>query len=77
MQGSFMRQLKSLDPRLGCHQSGNGFTITYRRGNGTRVNIMRVDGREPDNRDLNKIRASDIRREDPDKKIKRVAEKEL
>jgi len=74
MQGSFMRQLKSLDPRLGCHQSGNGFNVTYKKENGIRINIMRIDGREPDGRDLTQIRASDIRRESPDKKIKRIAE---
>jgi hypothetical protein len=62
---SFMKDLSLIDKRLGCKFNGNHFVITYDRGHGEPVNILRVkheDGgfRQPDRRDLEILRQGDL-----------------
>lgn len=65
----FMKQLKDLDPKLGCFYNKNihKFIITFQRVTGEPVPIMQVktedDGfRFPDNRDIIKLHESDTQR---------------
>jgi hypothetical protein len=62
---SFKRDLKSLDSRLGAKFNGQHFVITYDRGYGEPVNILRIKGeggsfRQPDKRDLMVIKGGDL-----------------
>lgn len=66
---AFMKQLKRLDPKLGCeyNRDTERFNITYKRAIGEAVPIMQVktDGggfRQPDQRDINKLNESDTHR---------------
>lgn len=62
---SFMKELKTLDKRLSVKFNGANFVVTYDRGYGEPVNILRVkreDGgfRQPDRRDLELLRKGDL-----------------
>jgi hypothetical protein len=64
---NFMRQLKALDPSLGCefNRDTNVFNVTYLRATGLPVPIMPVktqDGkfRQPDQRELLTLGESDM-----------------
>ena len=62
---SFMKELKTLDKRLGVKFNGQNFVVTYDRGYGEPVNVLRVkrdDGgfRQPDKRDLELLRKGDL-----------------
>jgi hypothetical protein len=62
---SFMKDLRLIDKRLGCKFNGQNFVVTYDRGHGEPVNILRVkneDGsfRQPDRRDLETLRQGDL-----------------
>jgi hypothetical protein len=62
---SFKRDLKNLDSRLGTKFNGQNFIVTYDRGHGEPVNILRVRGedggfRQPDKRDLAIIKGGDL-----------------
>jgi hypothetical protein len=73
---AFMADLKRLDKALGIKFNGEHFVITYKVPNGS-VNIWRVvagDGgfRQPDHRDIEILQQSNIERESPEEKQKRV-----
>lgn len=73
---SFMRDLKRLDKNLGIKFNGEHFVITYTVPNGV-VNIWKVAAgdrgfRQPDHRDIEILQQSDIERESPEQKQKRV-----
>lgn len=62
---SFMKDLKSLDKRLGAKFNGRNFVVTYDRGHGEPVNIFCIKGRDdgfrqPDKRDLAVIKGGDL-----------------
>ena len=62
---SFLRDLKTLDRRLGTKWNGRNFIVTYDRGHGDPVNIYRVKGddggfKQPDMRDLEQIKKGDL-----------------
>lgn len=66
---SFMRKLKEISPDLGCkYEPGHEhFVITHRRVIGDPVPILLIESddggfRHPDQRDINKILASDTHR---------------
>ena len=61
----FLRDLKNLDKRLGVKFNDQHFVVTYDRGHGEPVNILRVMGeggsfRQPDKRDLMVIKGGDL-----------------
>ena len=61
----FLRDLKNLDKRLGVKFNEEHFVVTYDRGHGEPVNILRVRGsdggfRQPDRRDLAIIKGGDL-----------------
>lgn len=61
----FLRDLKNLDKRLGVKFNDSHFVVTYDRGHGEPVNILRVRGedgsfRQPDRRDLAIIKGGDL-----------------
>ena len=78
---SFMKQLKELDPKLGCEFIPNvpdKFVITYERPIGDPASIWVVkndDGsfRVPDGRDILKLKASDVHKEDVKTRFRRSA----
>lgn len=75
---SFMKDLKSLDKRLSTKFNGQNIVITYDRGHGEPVNILRVkadDGgfRQPDKRDLAVIKGGDLETEKMETRLKRTA----
>ena len=62
---SFLKDLKNLDKRLDVKWNSEHFVITYERGYGEPVNILRVMGegknfRQPDQRDLSIIKGGDL-----------------
>ena len=62
---SFKRDLKNLDSRLSTKFNGEHFVVTYDRGHGEPVNILRIKGenegfRQPDRRDLAIIKGGDL-----------------
>ena len=62
---SFLRDLKSMDRRLGTKFNGQNFIVTYRRPFGEPVNIycIKADNggfRQPDKRDLMVIKGGDL-----------------
>jgi len=66
---SFMKRLKEISPDLGCHyEPGHEhFVVTHRRAIGPPVPILLIESdtggfRQPDQRDINKILASDTHR---------------
>jgi hypothetical protein len=67
---SFMRQLKMIDKRLGCKFNGDHFVITFQTEKYGVVNIWKVASetggfRQPDRRELEIIRESDLERLGP------------
>lgn len=65
VERSFLKDLKSMDRRLGTKFNGRNFVVTYDRGHGEPVNIHLVkagDGgfRQPDRRDLEIIKGGDL-----------------
>ena len=74
---SFLNELKRTDKRLGCRFNGEFFVLTYERPQGDAVPIMSVRGetggfRQPDQRDIIKLKASDLAREDYREKFLRM-----
>ena len=74
---SFLNELKRTDKRLGCRFNGEFFVLTYERPQGDAVPIMSVRGengafRQPDQRDIVKLKASDLAREDYREKFMRM-----
>jgi hypothetical protein len=62
---SFMKDLKSLDRKLSAKFNGEHVVITYDRGHGEPVNILRIRGedggfKQPDRRDLMIIKGGDL-----------------
>jgi len=60
-----MKELKTLDRRLSVKFNGANFVVTYDRGYGDPVNVLRVkrdDGgfRQPDRRDLELLKKGDL-----------------
>lgn len=77
---SFLRDLKNLDKRLDAKFNGNHFVITYERGHGEPVNILRVRGedggfRQPDRRDLAIIKGGDLEDEKMETRLRKAAYK--
>ena len=61
----FLRELRLIDKRLSIKFNGSNFVITYDRGHGDPVNILRIkqeDGsfRQPDRRDLELLKQGDL-----------------
>jgi len=76
---TFSKDLKRLDPRLATKFNGQHFVITFDRGHGQPVNILVVKGedgafRQPDNRDITKLKECDLAREDYRDKFMRVSQ---
>ena len=74
---SFLNELKRTDKRLGCRFNGQTFVITYERPQGDAVPIMSVRDqaggfRQPDQRDIVKLKQSDLAREDYREKFMRM-----
>lgn len=74
---AFTKELKRTDPRLGCRFNGQFFVITYERPQGGSVPVMSVRNdkggfRPPDPRDIQKLKESDLSREDYREKFKRM-----
>jgi len=64
----FVRDLKTLDRRLGVRFNGENFVVDYNRGHGDPVIIHVVKGndggfRQPDKRDLEYIQSGDLEKE--------------
>lgn len=75
---SFLRDLKLMDKRLGVKFNGSHFVITYDRGSGNTVNLIRIkdeDGkfRQPDMRDLKMLYDGDRSRFTAEEHFQRVA----
>ncbi len=76
---TFRQDLKRLDRRLGTKFNGQHFVVTFDRGYGEPVNIWVVKAenggfRHPDNRDISKLKESDLAREDYRIKFMRVSQ---
>ena len=74
---SFLNELKRADKRLDCRFNGKFFVLTYERPCGGSVPIMSVRGenggfRQPDQRDIMKVKESDLSREDYREKFMRM-----
>jgi hypothetical protein len=75
---SFMRQLKMIDKRLGCKFNGQHFVITFHTEKYGTVNIWKVvsekgeEFRQPDRRELEIIRESDLERLGPKERFNLV-----
>jgi hypothetical protein len=74
---SFLNELKRTDKRLGCRFNGQFFVLTYERPCGGSVPIMSVRDpgggfRQPDQRDIMKLKESDLAREDYREKFNRM-----
>lgn len=76
---SFMKDLRLIDKRLGCKFNGENFVVTYDRGHGEPVNVLRIkreDGgfRQPDRRDLETLRQGDLASgENMDTRLRKLA----
>lgn len=76
----FMKDLRRLDPKLGCHYETNHhhFVITYKRPIGEKVPVMMVKGendgfRQPDRREIEALKASDTLRIPMEARLKAAA----
>ncbi len=74
---AFTKELKRTDPRLGCRFNGQTFVITYERPCGGSVPVMSVKDesggfRQPNQRDIEKLKESDLAREDYREKFQRL-----
>lgn len=74
---SFLNELKRTDKRLDCRFNGQFFVVTYERPCGGSVPIMSVRDqaggfRQPDQRDIMKLKESDLAREDYREKFLRM-----
>lgn len=74
---AFTKELKRADKRLDCRFNGQFYVITYERPCGGSVPIMSVRGadggfRQPDQRDIMKLKESDLAREDYREKFMRM-----
>jgi len=77
---SFVRQLKSVDPKLGVKWNGRNMVVTYKRAVGEPANIhlvKRDDGsfRQPDRRDIEFIRSFDMHNESGRERLLRLSQK--
>lgn len=76
---SFMRDLKSMDRRLGVKFNGMNFVVTYDRGYGEPVNVMSIKSdnggfRQPTSRDLETLKKGDLAQgESMDARLKKMA----
>jgi len=77
---TFVKDLKKLDPRLGCEFNRNHghFVVNYKRAHGGSAPIFMVKGdkgefRQPDKRDLDFLHSGDLTREDMETKIQKSA----
>jgi len=74
---AFTNELKRTDKCLGCRFNGEFFVVTYERAQGGAVPIMSIRDpgggfRHPDQRDIAKLKASDLAREDYREKFMRM-----
>lgn len=74
---SFTRQLRMIDKRLGCKFNGDHFVITFKTEKYGAVNIWKVASesggfRQPDRRELEIIRESDLERLGPKERFNLV-----
>lgn len=74
---AFLNELKRTDKRLDCRFNGEFFVIQYERPHGGKVPIMSVRGadggfRQPDQRDIMKLKECDLAREDYRTKFMRL-----
>ncbi len=74
----FLKDLKSMDKKLGIRFNGEHFVFTYDRPVGEAANIYRVkadDGgfRYPDRRDLEAIAKGDLAREDMQSRLRKLS----
>jgi len=70
---SFMKQLRAIDKRLGCEFNGEHFVLTFTTERYGKVNIWKVVGadkdfRQPDQRELDMVRESDLERLGPEQR---------
>jgi len=76
--GSFLKDLKNMDSRLGVRFNGKNFIVTYDRPHGGAANIHCVrtaDGgfRQPDQRDLSFIKSGDLENDRLKERLDRMA----
>lgn len=74
-----MTELKNLDKNLDCKFNGKFFVITYQRPYGDPVNLYAIKGpdnsfRQPGQKDIEIIAASNIERESPEEKFQRISQ---
>jgi len=76
----FVKDLKKLDPRLGCEFNRNHghFVVNYKRAHGGSAPIFMVKGdkgefRQPDKRDMDFLKSGDLNNEDMKTKIQKSA----
>jgi hypothetical protein len=76
----FVQDLKRLDPKLGCYyeRNHNHFVVTYERAIGGSVPVMMVKDdaggfRQPDRRDIDRLKEGDNQRVDPATRVKIAA----
>ena len=77
---SFVRTLRGVDPKLGVKFNGRNFVVTYERPSGDPANIhtvKREDGgfRQPDQRDIDFIRAFDMQNESCRERLQRLSQR--
>ena len=77
---TFVKDLGRLDKNLGCHYESDHqhFVVTYKRSVGGAVPLFAVkrdDGgfRQPDKRDIERLKESDIERESPQERMQRAS----
>lgn len=77
---TFVKDLKRLDPKLGCYYERNHghFVVTYDRAVGGPVPVMMVKNdtggfRQPDKRDIDRLKEGDNHRVDPATRVKIAA----
>lgn len=71
---SFMKQLKALDSRLGVKFNGEHFVVTFQRPGQAEYNVWKVVDerggfRQPDQRELEMLRESNLERIGPDERF--------
>lgn len=75
---SFMKDLKSIDRRLGVKFNGNNFVVTFERAHGEPANIHLVRNsnggfRQPDRRDLEFIKGGDLESDSMKNRLQKLA----
>lgn len=77
---SFIKRCKAIDKKLGVKWNGSNFVMTYDRASGPAANIHTIkteDGgfRQPDQRDIDFIRAFDMNNDSCRERLSRLAYK--